>query len=50
VLWLRWLATGHWPVQVRFLMEIVALGQVFFYKYFHLPLSVSFHHCSVLVF
>jgi len=30
VQWLWWLATGHWPVQVRFLMEIVALGQVFF--------------------
>ena len=30
-------STGRWPVQVRFVMDKVALGQVFFNKYFRLP-------------
>jgi len=34
------------PVHMRFVMDKVALGQVFLQVY-GFPLSVSFHHCSI---
>jgi hypothetical protein len=38
-------------VHVRFVVDKVALGQVFFFsEYFGFPLSGSFHHCSTLIF
>jgi hypothetical protein len=32
---------------VGFVVDKVALGQVFFPEYFGFPLSVSFHRCSI---
>jgi hypothetical protein len=46
VLWLCWLVTGHLPVHVRFVMDKVALVQVFFFT----VLFVSFCQCCVLMF
>jgi hypothetical protein len=33
--------------QLGFVMDKVALGQVFLSESFGLPVSVSFHHCSI---
>jgi len=37
------------PVHIRFTADKVAMGQVLL-QVFQLPLSVSFHHCSMLIF
>jgi hypothetical protein len=37
----------HGPVYVGFVVEKVALGQVFPPEYFGFPLSISFHRCSI---
>jgi hypothetical protein len=53
--WLRRLVAGLSPrrsgvdpgsVYVGFVVDKVALGQVFFPEYFGFPLSVSFHRCT----
>jgi len=36
------------PFPVVFLVDIVAVGQVFPSQYFSFPLSVSFHRCYML--
>jgi hypothetical protein len=56
VSWLRRLVAGLSPrkpvfdpgsIHVGFVVEKVALGQVFFFEYFGFPLSISFHRCSI---
>jgi hypothetical protein len=56
VLWLRLLVAGLSPrrpgfdpgsVHVGFVVDKVALGQVFPPEYFGFPLSISFHRCSI---
>jgi hypothetical protein len=56
VLWLRWLVAGLPPrrpgfdsgsVHVGFVVDKVALGQVFPPEYFGFPLSISLHPCSI---
>jgi hypothetical protein len=37
-------------VHVVFVMDKVALGQVFLFEFFGFPLSVSFHHDFILVY
>jgi hypothetical protein len=55
--WLRPLVDGlslRWPgfdpitVHVTFLLDKLALGQV--YEHFGFPLSASFHQCSIFIF
>jgi hypothetical protein len=59
VTWLRRLVVGlprrrpgfaPEPVHVGFVVEKLALGQVFFPEFFGLPLSVSFHQGSMLIY
>jgi hypothetical protein len=40
---------GFYPgsVHVGFVVDKVALGQVFSPEYFGFPLSISFHRCSI---
>ena len=54
--WLRRLVAGFSPrrpgldagsVHVGFVVDKVALGQVFPPEYFGFPLSISFHRCSI---
>ena len=40
---------GPGSVHVRSVAATVALGQIIFCEYFSFPLSISFHHCSILI-
>jgi hypothetical protein len=40
---------GSGSVHMGLVMEKVTVGQAFFAQYFSFPMSVSFHHCSILI-